>query len=209
MKTQNAFALQNFDKMRIFQRPILKKFVQVDGEFFLKNDLRDDEEIIRDLLTIADDVRKNETNLRKLQELQKTLIHFQARMIDRQHLPRLVRFKRATENTELKKRADELRDKYDEDASQILITATWIKKELEGLEKVIQQQNRNIFAKRLKQARNSAGFTQKELAMALDMTQGGYVSYEIARREPPLTTLKRLTSILNKSADWLLGISPN
>ena len=50
------------------------------------------------------------------------------------------------------------------------------------------------------------GLTQKELATAIDMTQGGYVSYEIARREPPLTTLKRLSKTLGRTTDWLLGI---
>lgn len=203
-KFQNAFALRDFDKNKILQRPIFKH-VEVDGEHFLKNNLHSDTEIFESL-SPTDDVNQNELNLKKYYAIRAMLLYYQVRLIDRIHLPRLVRFKRATKNPELRKRAENLREKYDENATQITMTIALVEKEIELLEKLIPEQNRKIFASRLKQARLTAGLTQKEVATAVNMTQGGYVSYEIARREPPLTTLIRLSKTLGRTTDWLLGI---
>ena len=203
-KTQNAFALRDFDKHKILQRPIFKH-VEVEGEHFLENNQYTDSEILKSL-SPTDDVTQNELNLKKLYAIRAMLLYYQAKMIDKVHLPRLVRFKRATKNPELRKRAENLRAEYDQNATQVNITSEWFNKTIEKLEKIIPDQNRKIFANRLKKARQAAGLTQKELATAIDMTQGGYVSYEIARREPPLTTLIRLSKTLGKTTDWLLGI---
>lgn len=203
-KTKNAFALRDFDKRKILQRPIFKH-VEINGEHFLKNNLCSDTEVFESL-SPTDDVIQNELNLKKYYAIRTTLLYYQVRLIDRIHLQRLVRFKRATKNPELRKRAENLREEYDEDAMQITITSALVEKEIESLEKTIQQQNRKIFASRLKQARQDKELTQKELATAINMTQGGYVSYEIARREPPLTTLIRLSKTLGRTTDWLLGI---
>ena len=71
----------------------------------------------------------------------------------------------------------------------------------------IQQRYRDIFANRLKQARQEKRLTQKELATAVEMSQNGFQQYEGARREPSLTTLIRLSKVLHRPTDWLLGLS--
>ena len=71
-----------------------------------------------------------------------------------------------------------------------------------------QEISRKIFAMRLRQARTEAGYTQKQLASKIDITQGGYTAYENSRREPSVFIIKRLAQILNRPTDWLLGMTP-
>lgn len=206
MRKTHAFALKDFDKTRILQRPILKKFVQVDGDFFLRDNCATDDEIIRDLSAITDDVNKNECNLRRLRVIWERLIYFQAKMIDRRHLPRLVRFKRTTLNPELKKRANDFRDKYDEDAIQITITAAYVEKKIEGLEKSIQQQNRNLFASRLKKARQDKKISQRDLSDLTKINRADIGLYETAKKFPSLDNFIKILRCTGVSADWLLGM---
>ena len=67
---------------------------------------------------------------------------------------------------------------------------------------------RQRFAQRLRQARKKAEMTQQDLANRIQMSQGGYTQYELARRDPSIPTLIKLTRILNCSADYLLGLTP-
>lgn len=204
MKTKDAFALRDFNKNKFLQRPMFKN-IEIDGEKFLKDNSREDKAILESFAA-TDNVNSNELNLRKLQAIQDILIYYQEKLIDRHHIPRLIRFKRKTKNPDLKVRAGLLHENYDNIATEITMIIPEIKERIAELEKIIQQQNKYILAQRLKQARKAAGLTQKKLASAVNMTQGGYVSYEIARREPPLTTLIRLSKVLDKTTDWLLGI---
>lgn len=77
---------------------------------------------------------------------------------------------------------------------------------IERINLSIEQSHRDIFASRLKQARTEARLTQSELADLTFTSQGAITSYEIARREPSLTTLTRLSEKLDVSTDWLLGL---
>ena len=120
-KTRDAFALRTFNENKILQRPFFK-FVKVNDEYFLKENLHDDGEILK-FLSATDDVNQNEENLKKLQAIYEKLIYYQAKLIDKIHLPRLVRFKRATKNPELRKRAENLIEEYDNDAMQITMTS--------------------------------------------------------------------------------------
>ena len=67
---------------------------------------------------------------------------------------------------------------------------------------------RRRFSERLRQARKKKGMTQQDLANLIQMSQGGYNQYELARRDPSIPTLVKLTRILNCSADYLLGLTP-
>lgn len=78
---------------------------------------------------------------------------------------------------------------------------------IENINLSVEQGRRDIFAMRLKQARTNAGLTQTDLANLTFTSQGAITSYEIARREPSLTTLTRLSEKLNVSTDWLLGLN--
>ena len=202
-KTRNAFALKDFDETKIFQRPFFN-FIEVDGDYFLKNNERNDKDIFREL-SATDDINKNELNLRKYQTIQEKLLYYQ-NLIDRIHLPRLVRLKRTTEDTEIKKRVDELRDFYDEYANKITITSAFVEEQIKKLEKVIQQQNKNIFASRLKQARKEKNISQRDLSDLTGINRADIGLYETGKKFPSLDNFIKILRCTGFSADWLLGM---
>lgn len=59
--------------------------------------------------------------------------------------------------------------------------------------------------KNLRLVRNEIGFTQKELAQLLGVSQQSYSDYENERTEPDLPTLSKIADVLNTSVDYLLG----
>lgn len=61
---------------------------------------------------------------------------------------------------------------------------------------------------RLRQARENKGYTQADVAKALNITQQAYQKIE-ASKEPKdmrMSTIKRLCKYLEISSDWLLAI---
>lgn len=78
---------------------------------------------------------------------------------------------------------------------------------LADIEKDDIQAHRATFASRLRAARKAAKLTQAGLAEKIGMTQGGYTQYENMKREPSLQTLFRLSRILKRPTDWLLGLT--
>jgi transcriptional regulator with XRE-family HTH domain len=64
-----------------------------------------------------------------------------------------------------------------------------------------------VFPSRIKLARHRTGFTQEEVAKALNMTQQTLARYETGTREPDFETLGTLAEFYGVSTDWLLGLS--
>ena len=62
------------------------------------------------------------------------------------------------------------------------------------------------FCKNLKEARNSRGLTQKEVAAYLGVVDSCYANWEQGRTEPNISDLQKLCFIFNVSADYLLGL---
>ena len=60
------------------------------------------------------------------------------------------------------------------------------------------------FNKRLKEALQSSGKTQKETAEIIGMTPNAYQKYELGTSEPNLTKLVILADMFNVSLDYLL-----
>ncbi len=60
------------------------------------------------------------------------------------------------------------------------------------------------FHEKLKSARLAAGFTQYHMARQLDLDKTTYSGYETGRRQPDLAKLRRLSQLLDISADQLL-----
>lgn len=57
----------------------------------------------------------------------------------------------------------------------------------------------------LKKARESAGFTQIQVAKMLSISDGTYKNYEQGNREPKGDMLIQLSNLFNVSTDYLLG----
>lgn len=64
-----------------------------------------------------------------------------------------------------------------------------------------------MFPQRLKQLRKEMGLSQKSLSEHLGVTQQAVGKWETGRSSPDPSTLARLASLLETSADYLLGIS--
>lgn len=69
--------------------------------------------------------------------------------------------------------------------------------------------NLNVFAERLKKARNNKGFTQEQLADKIGVSTATICNYErINRKDGKIPTLEKvfaLSEILEVSIDWLCG----
>ena len=57
----------------------------------------------------------------------------------------------------------------------------------------------------LKEVRKEAGYTQKQLADLLNISQQSYSDYENGRTFPDKKTLLKISEVLNISIDYLLG----
>ena len=64
---------------------------------------------------------------------------------------------------------------------------------------------KEIVAKRLREYRRKAGYTQMQAAVYSDITEMAYVNYEAARRLPKLDILVRIADIYKVSLDYLAG----
>ena len=61
------------------------------------------------------------------------------------------------------------------------------------------------FADRLKEVRNTRGYTQKAMAERLGIQETSYQHYEYGKREPNHEITIKLADILEVSTDYLLG----
>ena len=59
---------------------------------------------------------------------------------------------------------------------------------------------------KLKELREKAGFSQRELAEKLGVQASTVCQWESGKREPNMALVKRIASILSCTADELLGI---
>ena len=64
----------------------------------------------------------------------------------------------------------------------------------------------NKFRVRLKELRIQNRLTQKEICKLLSKSETGYASWEQGLSEPSINDICKLCTILNTSADYLLGI---
>ena len=60
------------------------------------------------------------------------------------------------------------------------------------------------FPEQLRSARMSMGFTQKQVADAMGITDSTYCGYETGKRQPDVEKIKKLARILNTTGDALL-----
>lgn len=66
-----------------------------------------------------------------------------------------------------------------------------------------------IFTSRLKEVRQEKGWTQKQLAAAINTTDDSIYSWEKGRSQPSIELLHKLCRVLEVSSDYLIGLSDN
>jgi transcriptional regulator with XRE-family HTH domain len=65
------------------------------------------------------------------------------------------------------------------------------------------------FGERLRELRNQAKVTQKQLSIDLNISERGIQSYELNEKKPGLDALISLADYFNVSLDYLVGRSDN
>ena len=191
-KTQNAFAFRDFNAEKILQRPFFKGF-----HF---NGSETDAQILQSLTATDDDtIDDMERKLRTIEKVQEKLVDFY-HFIGR-HTKRCSRCFRREENN------DKVVLGYFYASLDCVELTKRISTLYDGVEKQIQQRYRSEFAKRLKQARRTAGLTQRQLADMVQISPTGFASYEQAKSDPSIPTLIRLAKILKLSESQLLGLT--
>ncbi len=65
------------------------------------------------------------------------------------------------------------------------------------------------FSERLKELRTMRNLTQKQIAIAINMSELGYQRYEYGTREPAYKYLIALADYFDVSLDYLVGRSDN
>jgi XRE family transcriptional regulator len=65
------------------------------------------------------------------------------------------------------------------------------------------------FGEHLKSLRKSKNITQKQLALAIGVTERGIQQYELGERKPSYDVLISLADFFNVSLDFLVGRSDN
>ncbi|MCR9195711.1 MAG: helix-turn-helix domain-containing protein [Hyphomonas sp.] len=65
----------------------------------------------------------------------------------------------------------------------------------------------DIFAKRLRERAEQMGISNSEAARRAGLEERRYGHYIAGRREPDLTTLKRIAEVLQTTPNWLLGVA--
>lgn len=63
-----------------------------------------------------------------------------------------------------------------------------------------------VFATRLREARESRGWSQAELAQRAYMQPSAIAHFEAGRRKPSFDNVRRLAKVLEVSADFLMGV---
>lgn len=61
-------------------------------------------------------------------------------------------------------------------------------------------------ANRIKEARKSKGYTQKDLASLLNVKPATVSGWEVGRNEPSLEMLRKISSVVGVSFEYLTGI---
>ena len=63
----------------------------------------------------------------------------------------------------------------------------------------------SIFADRLRECRKKINKKQREVAIDLGLTEGGYQNYELGKYEPKMETLIKFADYFDVSLDYLAG----
>ena len=224
-KTKNAFAFRDFDAEKILQRKFFQTLNLPKGM---------DEEILQKMgMADFDSFEETQAKLEAMEALLRRTAEYQKHVV--RHGDRLTRYARAVEHTittdekadiaALKlrySRAGKLSVKYSGSFTAYGLTSTFLggiavddvgglcdklAARYKELDEKIKAHYRNTFAARLKRVRKEMGLTQTGLATLLNISPRAVGSYENAEREPSIAMLAKISKTLNRSIDWLIGVT--
>ena len=212
-KTRNAFAFRDFDAAKILQRPYFRQFGFSDAS---------DAEILTALTaTDSDELAELEEKNQRLNDVFRLLDKLRIKSINHSN-KRLETYRRAlAEKIAAAQMAGaetlSLQNRYNREQGlaleYVLSVPQTIADLMIAVEKIWQDSEQRLqaayrrrFGERLRQARERAGLSRKELGDAINISPAGYAYYERGQRDVTPTSLIRIARLLKVSADWLIGL---
>ena len=203
-KTKDAFALNDFDKARILQR---KFFFPMPMSY--NSDFNTDDENLDTFYNVA--ASSKEGTLKMRQELAKTqrLKALTAAYTKRifEHTLKLEKFMRQGKSNTIKQRAASLQQEYLKIVESIGDLQKKINLLIRNGEKAIAKTFCKELGERIRQARETLSLERKDVATTLGISLNTLAQYERGERELSPYTLARLSEILRRSANCLLGFT--
>ena len=225
-KTRDAFAFADFDATKILQRPFFKAWRE---RYEIRTDETDSAVIHSDSVmldfvdgdTEKEKLQKAERYNQQLRELCNLLLKLH-NMITRHANERLEPYRRAVQakidaeknpcqslQARINREQGLVSDYVLGIAMAVADLHAAAQKRYQDSEKNLQAEYRRRFGERLRQAREAAGLSRKELSAETNISVNAINYYENGQREPSLTGLKRLARTLRKTQkdvtpNWLI-----
>ena len=223
-KTRDAFAFRGFNEKQILQLRFFKAWRE---RYKIRTDVKSDSDIVHSDSVMLDFV-DGDTEKEKLQKAERynqqlkelhTALATLKNLIAR-HVERLEKYRRAVQakiDAADENQRQSLQSKIEREqrlATSYIFVVSFavtdliadVQKRWLASEQNLQSEYRRRFGERLKQAREKAGLSRKELGDAINISPGGYGLYERGARDVTPTSLIRLSRKLKVSADWLIGL---
>ena len=205
-KTKDAFGLRGFDAQRILGRKFFSsKFnLLADADTW---QIDSDEENLDSLFNVAAvnhlGTAKMKERLSKAQALKTTTATYAQHLF--KHELKLERFE---QDAKYRDRAILLRQRYRAAIESLGTLQKKINQLVSDGEKAIPKIFCRELGERIRTARESTGLKRQDVASTLGFSQNALAQYERGERELSPYTLVRLSEILGRSLNWLLGLTP-
>ena len=196
-KTQNAFALRDFDEERILSRPYFRAVVNLRGS--------DDDVLASFAATNAKTSTDLAENVDALRWLKGLVAGYTKRLLN--HEFKLERIGRRRKTTDSDLRLWHLQQFY---LARVVCCGELQRRIsqsiIEGQKLLPKFFNREL-GERLRHAREAIGLSRREVAAELGLALSSVQQYENGTRELSPYTLTRLSAILGRSPHYFLGVN--
>ena len=215
-KTRDAFAFRGFNEKQILQLRFFKAWRE---RYKIRTDVKSDSDIVHSDSVMLDFV-DGDTEKEKLQKAERynqqlkelyTALATLKNLIAR-HVERLEKYRRAVQakidaeenpcqslQARINREQGLVSDYVLGIAMAVADLHAAAQKRYQDSEKNLQAEYRRRFGERLRQAREAAGLSRKELSAETNISVNAINYYENGQREPSLTGLKRLARTLRKT----------
>lgn len=200
MKTRDAFALKDFDAQRILQRNFflskLKAPMLVDV----------DEEILDSWFNVAAishlGTAKMRRRLDKVKRLQTVTAAYAKRLLEHE-----LKIEKFIQDAKTKNRAAILQQKYRAAVESVGRLQKEINKLISDGEKSIPKVFCKELGERIRTAREALNLERKNVAFSLGISLHALGHFERGEREVSPYVIARLSELLGRSPNWLLGFT--
>ena len=205
-KTKDAFGLRGFDAQRILGR----KFFSLKFNLLADADTWQTDSDAENLDSLFNVAAVNHLGTAKMKErLSKAQALKAATATYTQHLfKHELKLERFEQDAKYHDRAILLRQRY----RAVIESLGTLQKKINQLvsdgEKAIPKIFCRELGERIRTARESTGLKRQDVASTLGFSQNALAQYERGERELSPYTLVRLSEILGRSLNWLLGLTP-